>query len=117
MQLNLNERKLLKNELITLSKINDELKRCQEIYLNCCVNQIGSAHRLAQLIEKVEQITKSNEKSNLQGKKLDAFLIKFREREEAFMHFSSIFNVLICFSSINVRLYLQLTIANKIFNL
>lgn len=58
--------KILKKRIHTLAKLNDELNRCQEIYLNCCVNQIGSAHRLAQLIEKLEQISIPDVK-NLQG--------------------------------------------------
>ena len=58
------ERKqLIRKRAAALARLSEELTRCQHIYLNC-IHQAGSAHRLAQLIEKVEQIAVSNAKSS-----------------------------------------------------
>lgn len=59
------KKKLIKNKLRSLSKLNDELNECQRVYLNICINRIGEAHRLAMLIENLEQILISTDKTSL----------------------------------------------------
>lgn len=54
--------KLFKKRIHAIAKLNEELKHCHHIYLNC-FNEIGSAHRLGDLIEKLEQFAISNQKS------------------------------------------------------
>ena len=63
-------RRAIRRRAAALAKLSEELTRCQAVYLNC-LHQAGTAHRLAQLIEKVEQIAVSDaqsaQKSNPQG--------------------------------------------------
>ena len=54
-------KKIVRKRAAALAKLSEELTRCQAIYLDC-LHQAGSAHRMAQLIEKVEQIAVSDAK-------------------------------------------------------
>lgn len=61
-------KKLVRKRAAALARLSEELRRCQDTYLNC-LHQAGDAHRLARLLEKVEQlaVSKSSQKSNSQG--------------------------------------------------